>query len=61
MQIDPNANIAAFGKLADKTGETHMQLAVGVMKQTLDTTEAATMQLLESMTPHLGQNVDVQL
>jgi hypothetical protein len=61
MQIDPNANIAAFGKLADKTGETKMQFAVGVTKQVLESAEAATMQLLESMTPHLGQKVDVHL
>jgi hypothetical protein len=61
MQIDPNANIAAFGKLADKTGETHMQLTVGVMKQVMESAETATLQLLQSMTPHLGQKVDVQL
>jgi hypothetical protein len=61
MQIDPNANIAAFGKLADTTGETKMQVGMSVAKQVMESAEAATMQLLASMTPHLGQKVDVQV
>jgi hypothetical protein len=61
MRIDQTANIDAFTKLADKTGEVQGQLAIGVLKQTMDAAEAQTMQLLQSMQPHLGQNVDVQL
>jgi hypothetical protein len=61
MRIDQTANIDAFTKLADKTGEVQGQLAIGVLKQTMDAAEAQTMQLLQSMQPHLGQNVDMQL
>jgi hypothetical protein len=61
MRIDQTANIDAFSKLADKSGEVQGQLAIGVLKQTMDAAEAQTMQLLQSLQPHLGQNVDVQL
>ena len=61
MNIDPNANIAAFTRLADKTGEVKMQVGVSVMKQAMESAESATLQLLQSMQPHLGKNVDVRL
>jgi GTP cyclohydrolase III len=61
MRIDPNSNIEAFTKLADKTGEVQMQVGIGVMKQAMESAEAATMQLLESIQPHLGKNIDVKL
>ena len=61
MRIDPNANVEAFTKLADKTGEVQMQVGIDVMKQATETAESATLQLLQSMQPHLGKNVDVQL
>lgn len=61
MRIDPNANIETFTKLADKTGEVQMQVGVSVMKQALEASESATLQLLQSMQPHLGRNVDLQL
>jgi hypothetical protein len=61
MRIDQTANIDAFSKLADKSGEVQGQIAIGVLKQTMDNAEANMMQLLQSMQPHLGQNVDVQL
>ena len=61
MRVDPSANVDAFTKLADKTGEVQQQVAIGVLKQTMETVESATLQLLQSMQPHLGQNVDVRL
>jgi hypothetical protein len=61
MQIDPNANIDAFSKLADRSGEVQGQVTIGILKQTMDNAEANMAQLLQSMQPHLGQNVDVQL
>ena len=61
MRIDPNANVEAFTKLADKTGEVQMQVGIDVMKQAMETAESATLQLLQSMQPHLGKNVDVRL
>jgi hypothetical protein len=61
MRIDSNANIEAFTKLADKTGEVQSQLGISILKETMQNAEAATMELLQSMQPHLGQNVDVRL
>ena len=61
MQIDPNANVAAFSKLADKTGEVQSQVGISVLKDVMESAEAMTMQLLQSMQPHLGKNVDVKL
>ena len=61
MRIDPNANVEAFTKLADKTGEVQMQVGIDVMKQAMASAESATLQLLQSMQPHLGKNVDVRL
>jgi GTP cyclohydrolase III len=61
MRIDPNANVEAFARLADKSGEVRMQVGIGVMKQALQSAEAATLQLLQSMQPHLGKKVDVRL
>ena len=61
MRIDPNANVEAFTRLADKSGEVQMQVGIGVMKQAMASAEAATLQLLQSMQPHLGKNLDVKL
>ena len=61
MRIDQSANVDAFSKLADKSGEVQGQVAVSVLKQTMDNAEAMTMQLLQSLQPHLGKNVDLQL
>ena len=61
MRIDPTANIEAFSKLADKTGEVQAQLGGGVLKEAMESAEAATRQLLQSLQPHRGQNVDVKI
>lgn len=61
MRVDPNANVEAFTKLADKTGEVQTQVGVSVMKQVMESAETAALQLIQSMEPHLGQNVDVKL
>ena len=61
MQIDPSLNIAAMTKLADKTGEVQSKVGVSILKDVMDLAESSTLQLLQSMTPHLGQNVDVRL
>ena len=61
MRIDPNANIEAFSTLADTTGEVQGQLAVGVLKEAMESAEGATLQLVQSQQPHLGQNVDVKI
>ena len=61
MRIDQGSNIDAFSKLADKSGEVQGQVGVSVLKDVMETAEAMTMQLLQSMQPHLGKNVDIKL
>lgn len=61
MRIDPGASVEAFTKLADKSGEVQMQVGIDVMKQAMASAESATLELLQSMQPHLGKNVDVRL
>jgi hypothetical protein len=61
MRVDPGANVDAFTRLTDKTGEVQAQVGISVMKEALESAETATLQLLESMQPHLGRNVDVRL
>jgi len=61
MQIDPNSSIAALTKLADQTGQIQSQIGVSVLKQFMDSAQASTMQLIQSMQPHLGKNLDIRL
>ncbi|MGE3270586.1 MAG: YjfB family protein [Chloroflexota bacterium] len=61
MQIDPSSSIAALTKLADKSGEVQSQVGVSVLKQVMDVAESNTLELLQSMQPHLGKYVDVRL
>jgi hypothetical protein len=61
MQIDPNLNIAALAKLADKTSEVQSNVGVSILKEVMQTAEDNTAQLLQSLQPHLGQHVDVRL
>lgn len=61
MRVDPNANVEAFTKLADKSGQVQGEIAVGVLKQAMEAAESATLQLLQSMQPHLGKHVDVRV
>jgi hypothetical protein len=61
MRVDSNANIEALTKLADTGGEVQGQVAIGVLKQSMENAETATLQLLQSLEPHLGQRVDIRL
>jgi len=61
MRIDQSSNIDAFAKLADKSGEVQGQVGVSILKDVMETAEAMTAQLLQSLQPHLGKNVDVRL
>jgi hypothetical protein len=61
MRVDPSANVEAFTKLADPSGEVQGQVAIGVLKQSMENAETATLQLLQSLEPHLGQRVDIRL
>lgn len=60
MRIDASSNVDAFAKLSDKTEQVAAEVEVAVVKQTMETAEQSTLQLINSMQPHLGQNVDVQ-
>ena len=61
LQIDPSANVDAFTRLADKTDQVASQVGVSITKEVLDNAKDMVAELLGSMTPHLGQNVDLHL
>lgn len=61
MRVDPSANVDAFTRLADTSGTVATEVGVSVMKQEMKATADQMMQLLESMQPHLGKNVDLSL
>jgi hypothetical protein len=61
VQIDPSSNVDAFTKLADKTDQVAAQVGVSLTKEVMDGTKDAVMELLGSLEPHLGQNVDLHL
>ena len=61
MQIDPSSNVDAFSKLTDKSDQVAMQVGVSLAKQVMDSTKDVVTELLGSLQPHLGQNVDLQL
>jgi hypothetical protein len=61
MRVDPSANVKAFTRLADTSGTVATEVGVSVMKQAMDAAESQMAQLLQSMQPHLGKNVDLSL
>jgi hypothetical protein len=61
MRIDQSVNLDLLSKLGDATGDVQQQVSIGILKETMDSAEANTMQLLQSLQPHLGQNIDVRL
>ena len=61
MQIDPSANVDAFSKFTDKTDQAAMQVGVSLAKSVMDSTKDMVTELLGSLQPHLGQNVDLHL
>lgn len=61
MQIDPSSTVDAFTRLADKTGEVQLQVAMSVTKEVMESAEDMTLQLLQSLQPHLGRHVDIRL
>ena len=61
MRIDSSSNVDAFTKMSDKTGQVAAEVQVSVTKQIMETAEQSTLQLLNSMQPNLGQNVDVRV
>ncbi|MCC6174814.1 MAG: YjfB family protein [Chloroflexi bacterium] len=60
MTIDPSSTVDAFSRLRDTSGEVALKVAVSVTKQVMDSAEQMTLDLLESLEPHLGQNLDVR-
>jgi hypothetical protein len=61
VQIDSSSNVDAFTKLTDKTDQVAMQVGVSVTKTVMDGAKDMMMELMNSLQPHLGQNVDRQL
>jgi|RhiMethySRZTD1v2_1073278.scaffolds.fasta_scaffold3354568_2 hypothetical protein len=61
MRIDSGSNVDAFTKLADTSGKVSTEVAVSLTKQVMDSAKDQMAQLLSSMQPHLGQQVDMRL
>lgn len=61
MRIDPSSNVDAFTKMSPKTDQVAAEVQVAVTKQAMQVAESSTLQLIDSMQPNLGQNVDVRV
>jgi hypothetical protein len=61
VQIDSSSNVDAFTKLSNKTDQVAVQVGVSVTKTVMDGAKDMMMELMNSLQPHLGQNVDRQL
>ena len=61
MRVEPSSNVDAITKLSDKTGQVAAEVQVSITKQVMDAAAQSTLQLINSMQPNLGQNVDVRV
>jgi hypothetical protein len=61
MRIDAGSSSDLASRIGDDTGDVQSQVNISVLKETMDNAETNTMELLQSLQPHLGQNVDVRL
>ena len=57
---DPVGNIRALEKLIPKNAQVAQAVQTHTLKQALESSEAATLQLLQSVRPGVGQNVNVK-
>ena len=61
MRIDSSSNVDAFTKLTDSTDSVAAEVGASLAKQVMEGTADAVNELLGSLEPHLGQNVDIRL
>ncbi|MEZ4521734.1 MAG: YjfB family protein [Thermomicrobiales bacterium] len=60
MTTDPVGNIQAIEKLIPKNAQVMQAVQTHTLKQSMDASEAALLQLLQSVRPGIGQNVNVK-
>lgn len=60
MTTDPVSNVRAFEKLIPKNAQVAQAVQAHMLKRSLEVNEATLLQLLQSVRPNLGQNVNVK-
>jgi hypothetical protein len=60
MTTDPLANVQAIEKLIPKNAQVMQQVQIHAFKQAMEVSEAALLQLLQSVNPNIGQNVNIK-
>ncbi|MEZ4572258.1 MAG: putative motility protein [Thermomicrobiales bacterium] len=60
MTTDPVGNIQAIEKLIPKNAQVMQAVQTHTLKQSMAASEAALLQLLQSVRPGIGQNVNVK-
>ena len=59
MSTDPVGNVAAFMTLT-QGAQVQSQMSTSVLKKAMDTQSSAALQLIQSLDPNVGKNLDVQ-
>lgn len=60
MTTDPLGNVQAIEKLIPKNAQVMQQVQIHALKQSIEAGEAALLQLLQSVRPSIGQNVNIK-
>ena len=61
MTTDPVGNVRAFEKLIPKNVEVQQAVQTHMLKEALAANEATLLQLLQSVRPAVGQNVNIKM
>lgn len=60
MTSDPLGNVQAIEKLIPKNAQVMQAVQTHTLKQSMEASEAALLQLFQSVNPAIGQNVNVK-
>lgn len=60
MTTDPVGNIQAIEKLIPKNAQVQQAVQTHALKQSLEASEATLLQLLQSVRPGVGQNINIK-
>ena len=60
MTTDPVGNIRALEKLIPKNAQVAQAIQTHALKQSMETSEATLLHLIQSINPAIGQNVNVK-
>jgi len=60
LTTDPIGNVRAIEKLIPKNAQVAQAVQTHAIKQTLEVNEATLLQLLQSIRPNIGQNINIK-